>query len=84
MILHLVRHGESEGNAGISEEIDCGLTVFGRRQAAHTAVRLARNDVTAVLSSPFRRTIESAMPLCRHTDLELELRKKGRTLKYNL
>ena len=73
MILHLVRHGESEGNAGLSGEIDSGLTALGRRQTESAATRLAKEEISAILCSPFCRTIESAIPLCKLTGVELEL-----------
>ncbi|MDP6112240.1 MAG: histidine phosphatase family protein, partial [Planctomycetota bacterium] len=73
MNLHIVRHGESESNAGLSEDIDSGLTALGLRQAEHIAAQLAQDDVTAILCSPFRRAIDTAMPLCTRSAVAAEL-----------
>ena len=58
MALLLVRHGESEGNAGgiIQGQLDLGLTDLGRLQASWTAESLAHDRVTAVVSSPLARS----------------------------
>lgn len=58
MALLLVRHGESEGNAGgiIQGQLDLGLTDLGRLQASWTAESLARDGVKVVVSSPLARS----------------------------
>ncbi|NBY46265.1 MAG: histidine phosphatase family protein, partial [Proteobacteria bacterium] len=43
MLIYLVRHAQSEANAGLPDApIDCELTELGQRQAQATGVRLAR------------------------------------------
>jgi broad specificity phosphatase PhoE len=56
--LLLVRHGESEGNAGgiIQGQLDLGLTELGRLQASWTADSLSLGRVAAVVSSPLERS----------------------------
>lgn len=60
MQVHLVRHGQSEVLAGLSRVTDCGLTDLGREQSAAAAAALAESGVDFVLSSPYRRCLETA------------------------
>jgi broad specificity phosphatase PhoE len=61
MLLHFIRHAQSEANAGVSGAgRDCTLTDLGRRQAAAVAARLAEMGVDGVLASPYLRTLETA------------------------
>jgi broad specificity phosphatase PhoE len=61
MLLHLIRHAQSEANAGVSGATrDCTLTALGRRQAAAAAARVAEMGVDRVLASPYVRTLETA------------------------
>lgn len=62
MRLILVRHGESEGNAGgfVQGHLDFGLTALGRVQAHTTAERLASMKVDRLISSPLLRASETA------------------------
>jgi broad specificity phosphatase PhoE len=62
----LVRHAESEWNRHFSRtRIDPGipdppLTRAGRRQAAQLAARLAAAEISRLLTSPYRRALETA------------------------
>lgn len=62
MRLLLVRHGQSEGNAAgiVQGSMDFGLTELGLIQAQVTAERLAREEVTRIVSSPLRRAADTA------------------------
>jgi broad specificity phosphatase PhoE len=60
MRIYLVRHAQSEANAGLTDAVDCPLTELGRRQSAALAEALARVRVGCVLSSPYRRCLETA------------------------
>jgi broad specificity phosphatase PhoE len=61
MRLYLVRHAQSEANAGLpGASRDCSLTELGRRQAQAVAQRLARHRIDRVLASPYVRTLETA------------------------
>src|SRR5918999_5392478 len=61
MRLYLVRHAQSEANAGLpGASRDCSLTDLGRRQAQAVAQRLARHRIDRVLASPYVRTLETA------------------------
>jgi broad specificity phosphatase PhoE len=71
MILVLVRHGESEGNAGVGfagEEPH--LTDRGRRQAVAAARRAAGRRYHALYSSPMSRALETAAAIAEAIGLE--------------
>ena len=61
MRIVLVRHGEA--SAGWGDDLDPGLSERGRRQADTVARALAPDGPTAIVSSPLRRTRETAQPL---------------------
>src|SRR5262245_13875033 len=70
MILVLVRHGESEGNAGVAfAEAEPHLTERGRRQAAYAAERARLRPYTALYTSPMSRALETASALSGATGL---------------
>ena len=59
----LIRHGESEANAGTSDDCDCGLTALGREQSEKTGRLLRRHfdlSGTIAITSPYRRARETA------------------------
>lgn len=61
MLLFLVRHAQSEGNAGVpGAGIDCPLTKLGERQAAAAARKLVATGIDLVLSSPYARALQTA------------------------
>jgi broad specificity phosphatase PhoE len=60
MWLYLIRHGQSEANAGLDVGTDPKLTDLGRRQAMWTANRLRGEGIEALYSSPMRRALETA------------------------
>lgn len=60
-VIYFVRHGESEGNAGATYQLeDSSLSEKGREQAAQVADRVSRLLVHALVSSPLPRTKETA------------------------
>ena len=71
----LVRHGQSHFNVvygaiGLDPLIaDPGLTDHGRGQAETTARALAGNGFRRVLSSPYRRALQTAHIIAAHLDL---------------
>jgi broad specificity phosphatase PhoE len=69
----LVRHGQSEGNAGgrFGGHTSTPLSALGRAQAEATARALATEKVTAIYSSDLVRAIETAEPLARSLNLEI-------------
>ncbi len=68
MLLYLVRHAQSEANAGVrGAAVDCQLTDLGRRQAAEAGRRLAELGIDRVLASPYTRALETADAIRRAT-----------------
>jgi broad specificity phosphatase PhoE len=71
MKLVLVRHGESETNAGVAiEGPEPHLTELGRRQAKYAAERARLRRYTALYASPMSRALETACALAESTGLE--------------
>ncbi|PZE84301.1 histidine phosphatase family protein [Curtobacterium sp. MCBD17_032] len=70
-LLCLVRHGETDWNRQrrIQGSTDVPLNDTGRRQAAETAVLLARRSFDAVVSSPLSRALETGTIIADHLGL---------------
>lgn len=58
--LYLIRHGQATG--GWDQDMDPGLSVLGWEQAGEAAARLATLGPLPIVSSPMRRTQETARP----------------------
>jgi 2,3-bisphosphoglycerate-dependent phosphoglycerate mutase len=63
-----LRHCESSGQAP-----DAPLTETGYAQAERLAEALASHGITRIVSSPYRRARESALPLAKRLGLEIEI-----------
>jgi len=82
----LVRHGETEWSkddrfTGVS---DIPLTDIGREHAQALARRLSRfsSQITAVFSSPMKRSIETAQIIANQIDLSVQIVSELRELNY--
>ena len=73
MLITLVRHGQSEANAGLTEHLDSSLTALGRQQADLTAQNLSRAGLTRAYVSPLRRALQTIAPFCASTHLRAEV-----------
>lgn len=73
MEITLVRHGQSEANAGLTDFLDSPLTALGEQQARLTALRLRETGLTKAYVSPLRRTLQTIAPLCEETGLQAEV-----------
>jgi broad specificity phosphatase PhoE len=73
MTLYLVRHGRAA--AGV-EDLDPGLDDVGRKQAEAAAAALFAVNATHLVTSPLRRTRETALPIGRALGLEPEARQE--------
>jgi broad specificity phosphatase PhoE len=73
MDIYLVRHGESQSNAGLTQELDSHLTDRGQQQARATAVRLKDVGLKHAYVSPFVRTLETASPICELAGIRASL-----------
>ena len=68
MIVHLIRHGQAfntHPEAGSENPENPPLTLMGFAQAECVARRLATLPIDRLLTSPMRRSIETAMPIAR-------------------
>lgn len=76
MELYLIRHAQSQNNALPEHQRveDPGITELGRQQAKHLAERVAQLGLTRLITSPFRRTLETTMPIHEATSLVPEVR----------
>ena len=70
----LIRHGQSQGNAEgrFGGHTATPLSPRGRRQAEATARALSTERISAIYSSDLPRAVETAMPLARLTDKDVE------------
>lgn len=75
----LLRHGQSEFNLLFTQTrkdpgiVDPLLTPLGHQQAAGAAVALAAEDIRRIVVSPYRRTIQTALPVARRLGLPLTI-----------
>lgn len=60
-IIHLVRHGQKHSHSG-----DPGLTDTGMKQADQTGKYLSQFPISQIVSSPFKRTLETAEQVAKH------------------
>lgn len=67
-ILYIIRHCQAEG-----QEPTANLTVEGRRQAEMLANFLHSAHIERILSSPFKRAVQSIEPLAQRLGLEIEV-----------
>jgi len=73
MEITLLRHGQSENNAGLTDNLDSNLTDLGRAQAERAAQRLQPDGLTRLFVSPLRRTLQTIAPLCTVTGQRAEV-----------
>lgn len=84
--LFFLRHAQtaysaSGGYCGTPEN-DPGLTPEGHEMAEKFAVAYAPLEWTAIYSSPLRRAIQTATPLCEMTGVSMQLRDGLREIAY--
>jgi broad specificity phosphatase PhoE len=61
MHVYMVRHGQSEGNAGsFHQDAQVGLSPRGLAEARSLAARLVGAPIDAIVSSPFQRALQTA------------------------
>ncbi|RIK69350.1 MAG: hypothetical protein DCC65_01000 [Planctomycetota bacterium] len=74
MIAYLVRHAESLTNAALSRSLNPDLSPLGRRQSEALAQRFGRLQITAAYCSPFRRCLETVLPISEARGLPIRIR----------
>lgn len=74
MPLYLVRHAKAGSrNDFDGDDIDRPLTASGHKQALDLCTRLAAISPSVVVSSPYRRCIETLEPLAVAIDIEVSI-----------
>ena len=66
--LYLIRHCQAEG-----QEPEAQLTADGHEQAKQLADFLEKYTINRIISSPFRRTIQTITPFAHKHNLEIEV-----------
>ncbi|MHA6252771.1 histidine phosphatase family protein [Oceanobacillus sp. CAU 1775] len=69
--IYLVRHCEAEG-----QPPEAKLTENGREQALKLSEFLSKYKVDRIISSPYKRAVDSIHPFAQKRDLEIEINKK--------
>ncbi|MBD2293564.1 histidine phosphatase family protein [Anabaena sphaerica FACHB-251] len=84
LTLYLLRHGETEcsRNHAFCGAIDSELTAEGVEMAKAFAAAYCSTPWQAIFSSPMRRTMETAKPLCTTIGMQPELRDGLREINY--
>jgi probable phosphoglycerate mutase len=80
----LIRHAENDtiGRLIAGWQPGVHLNARGRRQAILLAERLGRRPITRVIASPLERTIETAQPLGRRLDVEVETQEEFGEIRF--
>ena len=71
MTIHLIRHGQAITG---TDDLDPGLAPIGHDQARITAALFDRRPIARLITSPLRRTRETAGPIAETTGLQPEIR----------
>jgi probable phosphoglycerate mutase len=82
--IYLLRHGETEYSqrGAFCGSLDAPLTESGRQMAVLFAAAYCTIPWTAVYSSPMKRAIATAQPLCDSLDLPIQLRDGLKEIDY--
>lgn len=87
MKLYFVRHGETDVNSGLQQantaQFDEPLNAAGIVQAEQLAERLKNVTLDAVVSSPLRRTIQTAKIINKFHNLDIQIDDVWSELKTN-
>jgi broad specificity phosphatase PhoE len=75
MIVYLIRHGDNEslGNYLPGQKPNLHLNEIGKTQAESVAASLINAGITAIVSSPLERAVETAQPLSRTIKLPIRI-----------
>lgn len=75
MQLYLIRHAESQNNAKLPEQRveDPSITELGRRQAKHLAAWTQTLRIDTLITSPFRRALETTYEIIQATPQHVDV-----------
>jgi broad specificity phosphatase PhoE len=76
MLVYAVRHAESLANTGESASLNSGLTALGGQQVEALKRRFAAPPPVAIYSSPYRRCLQTALPIARAAGVPVRLRRE--------
>ncbi|MCX6969754.1 MAG: histidine phosphatase family protein [Verrucomicrobia bacterium] len=85
LTLHLLRHGQtsfSKANAFCGAALNPDLTGDGRQMAEDFARAYASKPWQAIFTSPLKRTLETAHPICSATGLSPQVRDGLKEIGY--
>jgi broad specificity phosphatase PhoE len=84
LTIYFLRHGETESSqvGGYCGSLDPDLTPEGHQMAEDFASAYGAQPWTAVFSSPLRRAVATAQPLCDAVDIPLQRRDGLREIAY--
>jgi broad specificity phosphatase PhoE len=84
LILYFLRHGETTASqtGGYCGILDMDLTAEGYQMAEDFAAAYKSLPWAAIFSSPLRRSVATARPLCEAVGLEMQLREGLREIAY--
>lgn len=72
--IYIIRHGESECNfAKIGQSPESSLSDIGRKQAGQLAERLGKMEFDTLISSHFKRALETAEIVAQKTGHKIEI-----------
>jgi 2,3-bisphosphoglycerate-dependent phosphoglycerate mutase len=74
MLVYVIRHAESLGNVQAEEGLNTALSPVGLQQAEALARRFDGQPIAAIYSSPFARSIQTALPIARRLHLPIRIR----------
>ncbi len=72
--IYMIRHGRAA--ASFTDDTDPGLDETGRKQAISTCEWLADKAPLQILSSPLKRAMETAMPLVRQLETDMQIEER--------
>lgn len=70
IVIDLIRHGEPD--TSIHDDFLRPLTLTGIRQAEIISAKLQKQPYTRIFTSPFRRSIETVVPLAKKQNISIE------------
>lgn len=71
--LYITRHGESLGNTGESNSVDPELSLLGHKQAECLAQRMKDVHLDAIISSPHKRAVQTAVKTAQLKGMQIEV-----------
>jgi broad specificity phosphatase PhoE len=85
MKLYFVRHGQTNSNAQAASQPALGndepLNELGAQQASELAEQLKNEEIDVIISSPFKRAVQTAEIINKYHDLEIDINDTWREIQ---